>query len=75
MSLDGIQLVIAPEVPRYQLPEDLPLPPAFRAEINEWARSFLGMRSVMPLGQVTYINGKAYASRETFEMIKERFVE
>jgi len=72
-SIFGIPIVIECGRPRYQLPDDLPLPPAYRQKFNLWARDFLG--SHPPLigdGQSIAINGRLHMNRKTFEMIKHR---
>jgi hypothetical protein len=50
----GLNVIESPDIPRYQLPEELipgvPWDPKFRAEINRWAKEFLGTTNVIPRG-------------------------
>lgn len=54
--LVGMKVQIAPETPKYKLPEDLPLPPGFREEFNAWALARFGTTCIVPKDQLYIIN-------------------
>jgi len=66
-SLAGIQVIEAPEYPKYELPKEVmpgvPWPPGFREEINRWSRSFLGTTSLIPSGTAYVIAGSSIMMR------------
>lgn len=46
----GLQIVVASEIPKYQLPMDVPVTEEFRADFNKWAREFFGVSCLVPPG-------------------------
>lgn len=42
--LFGLKVVVVAEVPRYQLPLDVTVPPDFRKDFNQWALDFFGTK-------------------------------
>ena len=56
-SICGINVQIAPEVPKYKLPEDLPLSPEFRSEFNAWALKRFGTTCIVSKDKM-YMIGK-----------------
>lgn len=55
--INGLHIVISPDRPRYQLPEQvmpgIDWPPGFRDEINAWASRELGIQEpLIPDGQM-----------------------
>ncbi len=66
-SIFGMDVTIAPEIPRYTLPaEVLPgisWPAGFREGINRWSESFLGTRSMLPMGTAYLIGGSRLVMR------------
>lgn len=71
----GMRIIEAPVIPRYQLPAELipgvPWDPAFRAEINAWAKDFLGGGCLVPDDQA-YIIGRdtVMVSPRTYALLK-----
>lgn len=57
------------DVYTYQLPQDVPCTPSYRAEFNAWAKEFFGYEAVAPLGKYAVINGNYYVSPACFELI------
>lgn len=59
--LFGLNVIVAPDVPRYTLPAEVipgvPWPPGFRDEINAWSRSFLGTTNMIPRGTAYMLPG------------------
>ena len=69
--IGGIPIRVAPDVPRYQLPEDLPLPPGFREDLNAWARGFLGIQTpILVDGEVISTLDALYMNPRTYKMVK-----
>jgi hypothetical protein len=73
-SLFGIDIHEAPMIPRYQLPEELipgvPWDPKFRAEINAWAKNFLGYTCVVPRDTVYMIHAGKTAIMHPLDAVK-----
>jgi hypothetical protein len=67
-TLFGMRVFVSRDHPRMQLPTDLPLPDAFRAEFNAWMADFFGWDNVVP-------DGKAYQIGDTVHMNPRTFVE
>jgi hypothetical protein len=65
--LCGLDVIVAPSVPRYTLPEEVipgvPWPPGFRDEINRWSRSYLGTVDMIPRGTAYLIGGSRLVMR------------
>ena len=51
----GIDVVVQRDQPGYVLPEDLMLPPAFRAQFNAWAAEFFRPKNLLADDQVIHI--------------------
>ncbi len=73
-DLFGYTIVVNPDTPKRQLPSNLTLKPAFRAEYNAWLASFFGYTNVIDDGQV-YITGReCVMNPRTFEDFKRETV-
>lgn len=71
--LYGIDIVVSYDQPGYKLPEDLPLPPEFRAQFNEWAASFFNRKpSVINDDQVIHdrVNNRMHMNERTWHKLK-----
>ena len=70
MRFDGIQIIVSPDFPRYQLPLDVPVPDAFRAKFNTWAREFFGVWCPVRDGEILRIGGnRMVMSERTYQKI------
>lgn len=69
-TLYGLRLHIAPDRPRYVLPDEVmpgvPWPEGFRQKLNEWSASFLGTWNLLSdsqayrFGNVMVVSPRAY---------------
>lgn len=74
----GLRVYVAPDVPRYVLPDrlrlpcgvDIEWPPGFRDEINAWSLSFLGTVNLLPDGQVLGTPGSVHMNPRTYAKFK-----
>ena len=51
-SLFGLEVHVAPDLPRMRLSEDCPCTPEYRAELNAWMLEFFGTTNPLDDGQV-----------------------
>ena len=73
MRFGGIKVFVVPDVPRYQLPADLPLPPGFREDFNTWALEFLGIQKPpLPDGEALPIDNTVYMNPRTYRAMKAK---
>ena len=74
-ALLGMKVIVSPDRPRYQLPDDLLLPPGFRDEFNSWARGFLGAVNQLKDGEVICMQreGVLMMNPRTFAQVKTAF--
>jgi hypothetical protein len=76
LKFGGIKIVVVPDVPRYQLPADLPLPNGFREDFNAWARGFLGIQKPwLRDGQSVNTHGAIHMNPRTYEMVKHKLLQ
>lgn len=75
MMLHGYTIVVQPDPRRYgDLPDDVCVTPAFRAEFNAWsARFFLPDPSLNPTkdGEAYVIGRNLHLNQRTFEALKK----
>ena len=72
-ALFGVPVVVEPVRYRYQLPDDLPLPPGFREEFNAWARSFLGtLPPLLEDGEVLSTCGRLHMNAATWAQVQKQ---
>lgn len=65
MKFGGIKIVVVPDVPRYQLPADLPLP-----------NGFLGIQKPrLRDGQSVNTHGAIHMNPRTYEMVKHKLLQ
>ena len=71
----GMKVIVSPDRPRYQLPDDLLLPPGFRDEFNAWARGYFGTRNKLKDGEVICMQreGVLMMNPRTFAQVKTAF--
>jgi hypothetical protein len=68
-----MRVVVVRDAPRYQLPEDLPLPSGFREDPNAWALEFLGIQKpLLPDGQALTVDNTVYMNPRTYEAMKAK---
>lgn len=73
LSFGGFAVFVSPDTPGYVLPDDLPLPPEFRAKFNAWAADFFTPRNLVREGEalMDYTRNCMYVTPRTFERLKK----
>lgn len=69
-QLAGLTVFVTSDIPKMQLSRDCPVTPAFRAEMNEWMRSFFGTKNTVPDGEVLLVGSDVYANPRTFALLR-----
>jgi len=76
-TLYGLPVQISPDRPRYVLPKEVmpgvPWPAGFRAEINNWAGSFLGTWNLLDDSQAYRFGNVMVVSPRAYEALLGQF--
>lgn len=70
-SLLGLDVIVRPDHPKRQLPEDVPCTAAYRAEFNAWLAEFFGMENWIPDGQAIQAGPRIFVNPRTFAALKK----
>ena len=73
----GVNVVVRRDQPGYILPEDLMLPPAFRAQFNAWAANFFRPKNLLADDQVIHLKqlNQIHMNPRTYEKFKKALKE
>jgi len=73
-SLFGMKVIIAPQHPKYALPQEVipgvPWPAGFRDEINSWSKQFLGTWCTLKRGEVFVMGNTFQVHPADYEKLK-----
>jgi hypothetical protein len=78
-SIYGMSIQVSPDVPKYELPEELlpgvPWPESFREYINEWSRDFIGTTNLLRDGEVLKTMNALHVNPRTYTQMRDHFKE
>jgi len=66
----GLLVLVSPDVPKLQLSDDVPVTPAFRAEMNDWMRSFFGVTNLVQDDQVFVVGDKMHVNPRMYARLQ-----
>ena len=66
----GMKVVVVEKIPKYQLPLDVPVSPAFRDEFNQWAEQFFGEVDALPNLPIV-VNNILFLSKEQYYQLRK----